>query len=76
MSGLAEPVGALAGYLILWPFLTPALVAELMAFIAGIMVYVSLDELLPMAHKVGHGHLVILGVLFGMAIMAGSLLLL
>jgi len=76
LSGLAEPVGALAGYLILWPFLTPGLVAALMALIAGIMVYVSLDELLPMAHRVGHGHVVILGIMLGMAVMAASLLLL
>jgi ZIP family zinc transporter len=76
LSGVAEPVGGLVGYLILWPFLTPGLVAGLMGFIAGIMVYVSLDELLPMAHRVGHGHTVILGILLGMAVMAGSLLLL
>jgi len=76
LSGVAEPVGGLAGYLVLAPFLTPALVAGLMSLIAGIMVYVSLDELLPMAHRVGHGHVVILGIMLGMAVMAGSLLLL
>jgi ZIP family zinc transporter len=76
LSGVSEPVGGLVGYLILWPFLTPKVVAGLMGVIAGIMVYVSLDELLPMAHRVGHGHTVIVGILLGMAIMAGSLLML
>jgi ZIP family zinc transporter len=40
------------------------------------MVYISLDELLPMAHRYGHGHLVIGGVVLGMLIMAVSLLML
>ncbi|MBN2139348.1 MAG: zinc transporter ZupT [Sedimentisphaerales bacterium] len=75
LSGLSEPVGAIIGYLILMPFLTPALLAALLAFIAGIMIYISLDELLPMAHKFGHGHLVIGGIVAGMLIMAISLLM-
>jgi ZIP family zinc transporter len=76
LSGLSEPVGAIVGYLILLPFLTPVFLAGLMAFVAGIMVYISLDELLPMAHRYGHGHLVIAGIVTGMFIMAVSLLLL
>jgi ZIP family zinc transporter len=76
LSGLSEPVGAIAGYLILRPFLTPDVLAGLMAFVAGVMVYISLDELLPMAHRYGHGHLVITGIVLGMLIMAVSLLLL
>jgi zinc transporter, ZIP family len=76
LSGAVEPIGGLLGYLLLWPFLSAQLVAGLMAGMGGIMVYVSLDELLPMAHRVGHGHTAILGILFGMAVMAGSLLLL
>jgi ZIP family zinc transporter len=47
-----------------------------LAFVAGIMVYISLDEILPMAHKYGREHLVIIGVGVGMAVMAFSLLLL
>ncbi len=73
LSGLSEPVGAVVGYLILLPFLTPALLAGLLGFIAGIMIYVSLDELLPMAHRYGHGHLAIIGTVCGMLIMAISL---
>jgi ZIP family zinc transporter len=76
LSGLSEPVGAIVGYLILLPFLTPVFLAGLMAFVAGIMIYISLDELLPMAHRYGHGHLVIAGIVTGMFIMAVSLLLL
>lgn len=76
LSGVSEPVGAIIGYLILMPFLSPALLAGILAFIAGIMVYISLDELLPVAHRYGHGHLVIGGIVIGMAIMAVSLIML
>ncbi len=76
LSGLSEPVGAAVGYLVLMPFLSPAFLAALLGFVAGIMVYISLDELLPMAHDYGHGHLVIGGVVAGMLIMAASLLML
>ncbi|MBW8040019.1 MAG: zinc transporter ZupT [Planctomycetes bacterium] len=76
LSGVSEPVGAIVGYLILMPFLTSGVLAGLMAFVAGVMIYISLDELLPMAHRYGHGHLVIGGIVTGMFIMAVSLLLL
>jgi ZIP family zinc transporter len=75
-SGLTEPIGALIGYAILLPFLTPALLSTLLAFVAGIMVYISLDELLPLAHRYGQEHLVIIGIAVGMAVMAASLFLL
>ena len=58
------------------PFLTPAVLAGTLAFVAGIMIYISLDELLPMAHRYGHGHLVIAGIVLGMLIMAVSLMML
>jgi len=73
LSGLSEPAGAGIGYLILLPFLTPAVLSAVLAFIAGVMIYISLDELLPMAHRYGHGHLVIGGIVVGMLIMALSL---
>jgi len=73
LSGLSEPLGAGIGYLILLPFLTPAVLAAVLAFIAGVMIYISLDELLPMAHRYGHGHLVISGIVVGMLVMALSL---
>lgn len=76
LSGVSEPVGALIGYLILMPFLTPAVLASLLAFVAGVMVYVSLDELLPLAHEYGRSHVVIIGTVMGMLIMALSLMML
>ncbi len=74
-SGLAEPVGALIGYLILMPFLSPAVFGILFAAVAGIMVFISLDELLPAAKEYGEHHLSIYGLIAGMAVMAISLLL-
>lgn len=75
VAGLAEPVGALIGYAILFNFLTPTLIFTLLAFAAGIMVYISLDELLPTAHSYGKEHLVIIGVIGGMIVMALSIFL-
>lgn len=76
-SGLAEPVGALAGYLILMPFLgdNSTLMGIVFAGVAGIMVFISLDELLPAAEEYGEHHLSIYGLLAGMGVMAVSLLL-
>ncbi len=76
LSGVAEPVGAVVGYLILMPFITENLIAYLLAFVAGIMIYISVDELLPMAHRYGHEHTVIAGIVSGMFVMAFSLLML
>ncbi len=70
LSGLAEPVGALVAMLILLPFLTPTLLAVLFCIVAGFMVYISFDELLPMAERWGHHHLSIGGVISGMLLMA------
>ncbi len=75
LSGLAEPVGALVGYLILMPFLSPVVFGVLFAGVAGIMVFISLDELLPAAEEYGEHHLSIYGLIAGMAVMAVSLLL-
>ena len=75
-AGLAEPLGAIIGFMILLPFITPALMATLLAFSGGVMVYISLDELLPLAHQYGKPHIVIAGVVLGMLVMAVSLYLL
>lgn len=75
-SGLAEPLGALVGYLVLRPYLSPSLFSLLNAMIAGIMVYISLDELLPAAEKYGKHHLAILGLIGGMVLMAVTLVVL
>ncbi|MFC2131584.1 zinc transporter ZupT [Bacteroidota bacterium] len=74
-SGLAEPVGALVGYSILMPFLSEFTFGFLFASVAGIMVFISLDELLPTAREYDLGHKSIYGLVAGMAVMAVSLLL-
>ena len=78
LSGVAEPIGALVGMLLLLPFLdqNPGILPGLLAFVAGIMVYISIDELLPLAHKYGKEHVVLVGLILGMLIMAMSLLML
>jgi len=75
LSGLAEPVGAAIGYLILLRFFTDMLFGVLFAVVAGIMVFISLDELLPTAEEYGEHHLAIYGLIAGMLVMALSLLL-
>jgi len=75
LSGLSEPAGALLGYLILMPFLSNTAFGIVFAAVAGIMVFISLDELLPSAREYGEHHLSIYGLVAGMAVMAVSLLL-
>jgi ZIP family zinc transporter len=75
LSGMAEPVGALFGFLILLPFWTPAINGFILAAVSGIMVFISVDELLPSAQKYGEHHLSISGMVAGMAVMALSLFL-
>jgi ZIP family zinc transporter len=75
LSGLAEPVGALVGYFLLLPFMNDAVFGILFAMVAGIMVFISLDELLPTAEKYGEHHIAIYGVISGMAVMAASLVM-
>ena len=75
LSGLAEPLGALAGWLVLRPFMNGALFGVLFAGVAGIMVFISFDELLPAAREYGEHHLSLYGLIAGMALMAVSLLL-
>lgn len=72
-SGLAEPVGAVLAYLVLAPYLSDALTGGVLAGIAGIMVYICLDELLPSAREYGEHHIALSGVMLGMLIMAVSL---
>lgn len=74
LSGLAEPVGAVVGFFLLSQFIDDYFFGVVFAGVAGIMVYISLDELLPSARRIDH-HLPIVGVFFGMVIMASSLVL-
>jgi ZIP family zinc transporter len=75
LSGLAEPAGALIAYLFLMPFWSPLVNGLVLAAVAGIMVYISLDELLPTAEKYGKHHISISGMIAGMIVMAISLFL-
>ncbi len=72
---MSEPLGALIGYTILRSFFSDTTFGVLFASVAGIMVYVSLDELLPAAREYGTGHIAIGGIMAGMAVMALCLLL-
>ncbi|NLJ71574.1 MAG: zinc transporter ZupT [Syntrophomonadaceae bacterium] len=72
-SGLAEPLGALIAYLILMPFINDTIFGIIFAGVAGIMVFISLDELLPTARAYGEHHLAIYGLMAGMLVMAFSL---
>ncbi len=75
LSGLAEPIGALIGWLILMPVMSDVLFGAVFASVAGIMVFISIDELLPTAREYGEHHNSIYGFVAGMGVMAISLLL-
>ncbi|MCM3727278.1 zinc transporter ZupT [Neobacillus cucumis] len=75
LSGLSEPIGAFVAYLFLMPFLNDIMFGIIFAAVAGIMVFISLDELLPAAKRYDEAHLSIYGLIGGMAVMALSLLL-
>jgi ZIP family zinc transporter len=75
LSGLSEPVGAMIGYFLLLRYFNEFVFGILFALVAGIMVFISLDELLPTAEKYGEHHVAMYGMVAGMAVMAGSLVL-
>lgn len=75
LSALAEPAGALIGYAILAPFLSPTVFAVVFGMIAGAMVFLALDELLPTAKRYAVGHETVYGIVTGMAALAVSLIL-
>ena len=74
-SGLTEPLGAVVGYLLLQPILGGPAFGIILASVAGIMTYISLDELLPSAREFGESHLAMAGLAAGMVVMAISLAL-
>lgn len=65
LSGITEPIGALAGMFIFGLFVPQILVGFLMAAVAGIMTYISFDTLLPLAKEYGNWHLSIVGIMSG-----------
>jgi ZIP family zinc transporter len=75
ISALAEPVGALVGYMLLFPILNEQVLAIIFALIAGAMVFISIDELLPAASEYASKRLSAYGFASGMLLMALSLIL-
>lgn len=68
LSGISEPIGALLVVIFIWPFFTPFIVNGLLAFVAGVLVYLSFDELLHAAREYGAEHLVAAGMVLGMLV--------
>lgn len=75
LSGFAEPIGALIGWLVLIPIMSDMVYGIIFGAVAGIMVFISIDELLPAAREYGEHHLSVYGMIAGMMVMAASLLL-
>jgi ZIP family zinc transporter len=75
LSGLTEPLGALIAYALLLSFFQDIMYGIALASVAGIMVFISLDELLPCSRRCGEPHLALYGLVGGMALMALILLL-
>ncbi|OOS23291.1 zinc transporter ZupT [Moraxella porci DSM 25326] len=75
ISGLAEPLGAVMGYFILKPFLSPEIFGWVFGIIAGAMVFLAMDELLPAAKRYSDGHETVYGLVGGMGVIAISLAL-
>lgn len=76
LSGLAEPLGGILGFLLLSRLLSDSFLGIILAAVAGIMVYISLDELLPTAENYGAHHIAIIGVITGMAFMGFGMMIL
>jgi ZIP family zinc transporter len=76
LSGMAEPLGGLMGFFLFRSFPNPLIFGLVFAAVAGVMVYVSLDELLPAATGYGNHRLAITSLIAGMFVMAASLVLL
>ena len=74
VSGISEPVGGLIGVVLLKTLLPAPTVGIMTAAVAGIMVYLSFDTLLPLAREYGENHHVIIGIVSGMLIMGLSLI--
>jgi ZIP family zinc transporter len=70
LSGISEFLGALLIGLILWPFINKYILGAMLSIVAGLMIYISLDELLPVSRSLGKEHHSILGIMIGMIVMA------
>ena len=76
LSGISEPIGGLIGVLLLKTLMPDQMIGIMTAAVAGIMVYLSFDTLLPLAREYGENHHVIIGIMSGMLIMAFGLIFL
>lgn len=75
LSGVVEPIGAILTALILLPFLNPQVLGYMLSGIAGLMVFISIDELMPVSKSYGYLHLPIVSFIAGMIVMILSLVL-
>lgn len=73
LSGLSEPLGAIAAYLILAPFLSSFTLGVIFGAVAGIMIYLSFNELIPASERYGRHKLSLLGILCGALLMFAAL---
>ena len=76
LSGMTEPVGALIGMVLFSLFLPQVLVGILLAAVAGIMIYLSFDTLLPLSREYGNWHLSMVGIVTGMLFIWAGLIIL
>jgi len=76
LSGFSEPLGAVLAMLILGPLISDTLFGMVLSAVAGIMIYISMDELFPTAREYGEHYLAILGFVLGMGVMAVGVLFL
>ena len=76
VSGLAEPLGAVLGYVTLTPIVSPATFGIVFGVLAGTMVFLALEDLLPAAKRYAQGRETAYGMVAGMAVVALSLILL
>ena len=73
LSGASEPVGAVLAAFVVLPFLSKVVLGYMLAAVAGIMVFIALDELVPVSRSFGHEHISVVGIMAGMMVMAVSL---
>ena len=76
LSGISEPIGAILTWLILAPFINNYIMNAMLAVVGGLMVYISLDELLPISRSLAKEHFSILGIILGIFVMTISLAIL
>lgn len=69
LSGIAEPVGALLAFLILRPFISDFMLGLLFALVAGIMIYISVEELIPSSRQYGHDRQALIATFLGICLM-------